>query len=270
LVEKESKPLEGRTIVITRPRSQSAEMTRLIEEMGGSTLFCPTIEVIEPRNWNAVDTAIENLESYDWVIFTSANGPRFFFHRLAEKRSDWRNAIGKAVIFAIGSATANSVEAYGLRVDIVATESRAEGAVQAIIEKVGGKHKISGLRFLIPRAKVAREVLPVELTRLGASVDAVEVYETIKPQIDLASIIDLFKEKKVDAITFTSPSTVSNFAALVGFDDLSDLLSETIVGCIGPTTTARATQFKLTDIVQPDEYNAQALVEAIAKAISEQ
>lgn len=267
MTEGDRKPLEGRTILVTRPHSQSVESTRQFEDFGASVIHCPTIEVIAPQSWDALDEAIDKVEGYDWLIFTSPNSPRFFFRRLAEKRSDWREAISKAVVFAIGTATAKSVETAGARVDIVATESRAEGAVRAIIEKAGGDGAISGLRFLIPRAKVARDILPVELSRLGAHVDAVEAYETIKPQIDKDSIISLFNENRVDAITFTSPSTISNFASLVGFDDLSKLLGDTVVGCIGPVTAEAAARFNLTKIVQPDDYNAQALVEAIAKAL---
>lgn len=262
-----TRPLKGKTILITRARAQSAEMTTRLEQLGATVIHCPTIEIVEPVSWAALDAAIEELATYDWLVFTSANGAEFFFRRLGQKRRDYASSMSKMVICAIGPATAKAIEKSEIRVDVVAEDSKAEGAVAAIIERAGGRDKIRGLRFLIPRARIAREILPVELRNLGAHVNGVEAYQTAKPDVDSDGIIRLFKEGVVDAITFTSSSTVSNFAALVGLDDLSTLLRNTLVACIGPVTAATALDYGLADIVQPDVYNATALVEAIVKAI---
>jgi uroporphyrinogen III methyltransferase/synthase len=168
------------------------------------------------------------------------------------------------VVCAIGPATAKAIENAGIHVDVIAADSKAEGALRAIIEHAGGESKIRGLRFLIPRARIAREVLPVELGRLGARVDAVETYQTVKPDTDIENIIRLLNEA---AITFTSSSTVANFAALVGAENLSSLLQNTLVACIGPVTAATALEHGLSKIVQPEVYNTRALVEAIVKEI---
>jgi uroporphyrinogen III methyltransferase/synthase len=261
-----TQPLKGKTVLITRPRTQSGEMTRYIEQLGATVIHCPTIEIAEPVSWAALDAAIEELATYDWLVFTSANGAEFFFRRLAEKRRDVAASIN-TVICAIGPATAKAIEKAGIRVDVIAEDSKAEGALATIIEHTGGEKKIRGLRFLIPRARIAREVLPVELSNLGAYVNAVEAYQTVKPDVQIDTIIRLFTEGAVDAITFTSSSTVSNFAALVGADDLSTLLQDTLVACIGPVTAATAIGHGITNVVQPDVYNATAMVEALVKAI---
>ena len=261
------KPLEGRTVVVTRPESQSGEITGLLEKLGARVIHCPTIEVVEPASWGAVDSALERLDTYDWIVFTSANGPRFFFRRLLELRRNAIDSVNKATVFAIGPATARSVEAYAVRVDVIATDSRAEGALKAIIEKAGGEQLIRGLRILMPRGRIARETLPAELTRLGAQVDDVEVYRTIKPDIESRHIVTMFEARQVDAITFTSPSTITNFISLVAAENVREFFGNTLIACIGPVTSAAAAEIGLENIIQPQVYNAQALVEAIIKSL---
>lgn len=265
--DRRTQPLKGKTIIITRPRAQSGEMTLHVERLGATVIHCPAIEIVEPVSWAALDAAIDQLTTYDWLVFTSSNGAEFFFRRLAEKLCGHGVSMNNLVICAIGPATAKAIEKAGVRVDVVAKDSKAEGALATIIEHVGGADRIRGLRFLIPRARIAREVLPDKLSRLGAYVNAVEAYQTVKPDVNTDDIARLFKEGRVDAITFTSSSTVSNFAALVGVDDLSTLLRNTVVACIGPVTASTALEHGLKDIVQPDVYNTTALVEVLVKAI---
>lgn len=262
-----AQPLKGKTIVITRPRAQSGHMTMHLEQLGATVIHCPTIEIVEPVSWAALDDAIEQLAAYDWLVFTSSNGAEFFFRRLGEKCGDYSSRMSHLSVCAIGPATAKAIAKARVRVDLIAEDSKAEGTLAAIVERAGGKNKIRGLRFLIPRARIARDVLPVELSNLGAYVNAVEAYQSVKPEADAESIIRLLKEGAVDAITFTSSSTISNFAALVAAEEVSKLLRDVLVACIGPVTAATAIDYGLTNIVQPDVYNATALVEAIVKAI---
>lgn len=271
--EEDSKPLQhefpllGKTVVVTRARAQSAEITNRLEAYGATVIHCATIELAPPSSWAALDSAIENLADYDWLVFTSANGVEFFFRRLREKRSDNDPQPTAQIICAIGPATAQALNAQGARTNVVASESRAEGALAAIIDHVGGPERVRGLNFLIPRARVAREVLPDGLRRLGARVDAVEAYQTIRPDIEPEIIRRLFKEQSIDAITFTSSSTVSNLAALVGLEDLSGLLANTIAVCIGPVTAETAEKHGVDKIVHPHEYNTDALVDSIVQSI---
>ena len=261
--------LIGKTVMVTRARAQSKEMTDMLESLGANVIHCPAIEIIEPDSWAALDRAIEKINTYDWIVFTSANGPEFFFRRLAQLRKDAARSMEQLTVCAIGPATAKAIEAAGVRVDVTATDSKAEGALQSIIEQAGGEEKMRGLRLLIPRARVAREFLPSELLKLGAEVDTAETYQTVKPDIDTEVVIRLFAEGKIDAITFTSSSTVSNFARLVGANDLSNLLRGVLIACIGPVTAQTAIEHNLQNIVQPSDYNSAALVETIVRSIAE-
>jgi uroporphyrinogen III methyltransferase/synthase len=260
-------PLLGKTVVVTRARAQSAEITARLEAFGATVLHCATIEVVPPSSWAPLDEAILRLDDYDWLVFTSTNGVEFFFRRLREKRTDNNPQLMARTICAIGPATAQALKAEGAVTNVVASESRAEGALASIIDYVGGPERVCGLNFLIPRARVAREVLPDGLRRLGARVDAVEAYQTIMPDVEPETIRQLFKEQSIDAITFTSSSTVSNLAALVGLEDLSGLLANTVAVCIGPVTAETAEKYGVARIVHPHEYNSEALVDSIVKSI---
>lgn len=260
-------PLRGRTILVTRPRAQSEEITARLERLGASVIHLPTIEVLPPSSWALLDASIDRINEYDWVVFTSANGARFFFSRLTEIRSYGVESLRTLRVCAIGPATARAVEAAGAVVDVVASDSKAEGALEAIIEHVGGDLNVGGLRFLIPRAQRAREIIPDGLRRLGALVDAVEAYQTVKPDIQPEQIHRLFRDNSIDVITFTSSSTVSNFGQLTGVTDLSDLLATTLVACIGPVTAETAASYGLSRIIQPRRYTAAELVESIVESI---
>jgi uroporphyrinogen III methyltransferase/synthase len=260
-------PLLGKTVMVTRARAQSAEITTQLEALGANVIHCPTIEVAPPASWAPLDDAIQRLAEYDWVVFTSANGVEFFFDRLRDKGSDGIAALTGHSICAIGPATAGALEAEGTVTTLVASDSRAEGALAAIIDCAGGPQQIRGLSFLIPRARVARDILPDGLRNLGARVDTVETYQTIKPSVEPDSVLRLFTENSIDAITFTSSSTVSNLSAMVGLEDLSGLLANTVAVCIGPITAKTAEGHRIEKIVHPSVYNTEALVDSIVRSI---
>lgn len=259
-------PLNGRTIMVTRPKSQSEEFGSKLEALGAKVIYFPTIEIVEPDSWQQLDNALRKLDEYDWIIFTSANGAKFFFERRIQLHIIHDSLPGRSVC-AIGRATARSIEEFGVAVTITAAESTAEGVLKEFVSHIGGERSIQGLRVLIPRARIARELLPDGLRRLGATVDAVETYQNIKPKILPEDLARIFREGSIDVITFTSPSTLSNFAELAGTKDLSQLLAGTLVACIGPTTSRAAESFGLTRPIQPNVHNASALVDAIVTAI---
>lgn len=263
------KRLEGRTIVVTRQKHQAADLAAILENAGARVVYFPTIEVVPPESWSALDNAIKQVASYDWIVLTSANGVEFFSRRVRELGLEI-SVLSSAITCAIGPATAAALESAGARVDVRATDSRAEGVLEAIVSQAGSGDNLKGLRFLIPRAHVARELLPAELRRLGAIVDAVDAYQTIKPDVDPKLIKSLLAQHQLDAVTFTSPSTVEHFAELVGGSDLAGLLRGVLIACIGPVTAAAAKRSGLELIVQPESQNGEALAKAIIDALGSQ
>lgn len=251
----DTKPLFGRTIVVTRPRRQASPFVDSLEHHGAQVLQLPTIETVPVASYARLDAALRKLPIYDWVLFTSVNGVRFFFDRLHDQQHDIRSLAGVRIA-TIGPETARAVEALHLRVDAVPDEYRAE----ALIPVLG---KVTGQRILLPRATEAREILPQELQASGAQVDEIAVYETIRPQTETVKLRSLLTSKQVDLITFTSSSTVRNFVAVFPNENISSLLGNTAVGCIGPITADTAREYGLQVAVQPKQYTIPAFTEAI-------
>ena len=258
-------PLDRKTVLVTRPAAQSSEITRKLEELGATVLHCPTIEIASPVSWDDIDRAIRAVDSYDWLVFTSANGANSFFSRFAKLREQAFRKPASQFICAIGPATARAIESAGARVDLLVKDSRAEGILREIVERLGSEHAIRGLSFLIPCARYTRDFLPVELRRFGARVDAVEAYQTVKPTVDIGSLFQLYQ---ISAITFTSPSTVSNFAKLIEADLLDVLRRDMLACCIGPVTAAAAAEQGFKRIVQAESTSSNALAKAIATSLN--
>ncbi|MFH1489915.1 MAG: uroporphyrinogen-III C-methyltransferase, partial [Pseudomonadota bacterium] len=172
----EGMPLFGRRIVVTRAREQSSGFLARLAELGAECIEFPTIETVPPEDWEPLDEAIRSLENYHWLLFTSVNGVKAFFRRLDFLGRDVRDLKGLK-LGAIGPRTAEALREKGLRPDLVPDEYRAEAVVSAFKRESAG-----GLRILLPRAAQAREVLPEELAKMGASVDVVAAYRTVKPK----------------------------------------------------------------------------------------
>jgi len=230
----ENRPLMGKKIVVTRAREQASDLTRLLSDLGAECLECPTIEIHPPDDLKPIDMAIKNLSSYDWLIFTSVNGVKFFFERLFAKGMDVR-ALHNLQTASIGPATAKKLLGFGLNSDIIPETYRAESIVEAF-----GKKEISGKKILLPRAKEARPILPVELGKMGAVVDEVTAYCTKKVPVSANLLLKKLQEKKIDLITFTSSSTVKNFRELLPSENLKTLMSGVTIASIGPITEETA------------------------------
>lgn len=254
----ERKPLFGRRIVVTRPRAQAGEFAELLEAWGAEVVPFPTIETIPPSSLAPLDAAIRRAGEFDWVVFTSANGVRVFFARIQALDADVRDW-HRARFAAIGPQTAKALQAYGVRVETVADEFRAEGVVAALA-RIG----IRGKRILLPRAAAAREILPVQLGELGATVEEVATYVTVIPQAHLIELKELLLQAEADLVTFTSSNTVHNFVA--AFDgDVEAVLAHAAVGCIGPVTAETAGQYGMRVAIQPSSYTVPAFADAIVR-----
>jgi uroporphyrinogen III methyltransferase/synthase len=256
----ETKPLFGKRIVLTRPREQAREFSQLLAAYGAEPVEVPTIQIVPPTTWQEIDDAVTRLTTYQWLIFTSVNGVRPFMERLHSAGKDAR-ALANIRLCAIGPRTAQELETHGLTADIVPAEFQAEGIIAALAD-VG----IRGNRILIPRAEVAREILPEQLRELGAVVDVIPVYRTIAPAVDVASLTQQFHDRRMEVVTFTSSSTVRNFVEVFGGRDaVLPLLAGVVVACIGPITAGTAKEYGLTVAVMPEENTVPALGDAIVR-----
>jgi uroporphyrinogen III methyltransferase/synthase len=251
----EQKPLFGRGIVITRPEKQADDLARLLINEGANPIHFPTIKIVPPPDWSDLDAAIKNLEDYNWLIFTSANGVAFFFERLFAKNKDIRDLKG-VKICCIGPATAKQVESKGIRVDLVPKKFISEG----ILESFSGMN-LRGKKILIARAAKARDVLPARLKKSGAKVDVVTAYETINSGKKKNDLETLFKENQVDVITFTSSSTVNNFVKIMGRN--FSLPKGVKIACIGPVTEAAAARAGFSVDIHQEEYTMEGLVQTL-------
>jgi uroporphyrinogen III methyltransferase / synthase len=258
------KPLEGRTVMITRARGQAAEFAADLEAYGARVVACPTIEIAPPASYAQLDEAIENLFGYDWLVLTSANAVEHFLARLDAAGKDV-GELDSLRVCAIGEATAARLVEAHVHVDVIPEKSRAEGVFESLEAYLGGREQFENLNFLLPRAAVARDFLPRALEAAGARCDVVEAYRTVRPETtDRARAEALLVGGGVDCITFTSSSTVHNFAQLFDTRDLGPLLSGVRVACIGAVTAATAAEYGLRADVVPAESNAHALALAVA------
>lgn len=259
----ETKPLFGKRILVTRALEQAGDFSRLLERNGAETVIFPTIKTVPPESFGPLDKAIKKLPAYNWAIFTSVNGVKYFFDRLYKLDKDLRELKG-VNICAIGPRTEEAVRALGIKVDLTPKEYRAEAIIEAL-----GKKGIKGKRFLLARAAVAREILPMEIRRLGGKIDVVPAYKTIKPKKEAAGIKKLFQDGGIDVVTFTSSSTVTNFASIFKRSELPGLLKSAKVACIGPITAQTAGKYGLKADIMPKDYTIPALTEAMARYFSD-
>ncbi len=255
-------PLSGKRIVITRTRAQSEPLAGPLEALGATVISVPTIEIRDPDSWATLDNALSRLSEFDYLLMTSVNGVEKLLERLT--------ATGRTVadleplqVGAIGPATAAVLQAAGIRVDLLPTSYRAEGLLEALRGL-----DVTGKSFLIPRAKVARDVVPRVLTDRGAHVEVVEAYQTVLPSfesgVESAALRNAL-DPPPDLVTFTSSSTALNFARLLESGTAETLLEPGNVraACIGPITSDTARSLGFHVALEAAEYTIPGLLAAI-------
>jgi len=268
----EKKPLFGQRILVTREHSGGFER---LEELGAEIIEFPTIEIIPLESWEDVDKSIDKIGSYSWLIFTSANAVRFFFHRLFERDKDIRDLKGLKIC-AVGEKTASEINKYGIRVDLVPEEFNAEGLIEAFIKDGRGQGSgvrdkknsglLKGVRFLLPRAETAREILPEKIRELGGEIDVVTVYRAIKPEVHGKRLKRFLKEGKITIATFTSAATFNNFCAIID-EGLRELLHDVAIAVIGPVTAKAVEKAGLKVDIMPQKATIEAMAEEIIEWI---
>jgi len=253
--------LKGATVVVTRAVEQAGGLSEKLREAGAKVIEFPTIATVPPEDLGPLDRAIDGLDGFDYAIFTSVNALRYFVGRMSEKGLD-AGRLSSIPIVVVGPKTAEMLSEYGLRPAIVPKEYVAEG-VMAELERL----ELEGKRFLFPRAEVAREVIPDRLRELGAEVDVVTAYRTVRPDVGREEVEKIFGGGGIDAITFTSSSTVSNFVKIVG-EGYKGYLRGAAVACIGPVTKQTCEELGIDVSVMPDEYTVDALFDALVQHVN--
>ncbi len=259
------KPLSGCRVLVSRARRQAGALSTKLKNMGCEVIESPFIEIRKPSSYKPLDTALKNLANYDWLILTSVNGVEAMFARMAKRKVN-KAALVHLKIAAIGPATTASIEKHGLAVTATPKEYVAESVVNLLQTRVKGK------RVLLVRAKVARDVIPRELRKAGATVNVVEAYETVAPKSSERRLRAVLKSKrKPHAITFTSSSTVKNFVGLLGLRSARAALKKPASNhgvhsaSIGPVTSATLREFGLPVDIEAKSFDIPGLVSAIVE-----
>ncbi len=259
----EQKPLLGKGVVVTRAREQASELADKLQELGACCIQYPTIEIQPLDDYQQVEEAILALQRYDWLVFTSVNGVKYFWKQLELIGLDSRILAGCEVA-AIGPATAAALKQRGINADFVPPKYVAESVVKGLLER-----GIQGKNVLIPRAKEAREVLPDELGKAGCQVDVLPVYETVLARHAEDDLRTRLEAGEVHCITFASSSTVENFFQLLSPETFRTYSPQPKLACIGPVTVKTLERFGFKADIQPEDFTIPALVQAVSDALGE-
>lgn len=261
------RPLFGLRIVVTRARAQAAELVNCLKDLGADPIEVPTIQTLPPVDPTPLDDVCTRLESFDWVVLTSANAVSYFMSHLLAGSGDVRN-LKDVKLCAVGPATAESLSKYGLKIDLIPDEYHNEGVILALRKG----WNLKGSRILLPRADLAGDELPTKLRNSSAEVTTVTAYRTAEVSFTASGTPDidrLFHKRQVDIVTFTSGSSVRNFAKAIGPDQAVELLNHVAVACIGPATAKAANDLGITTNIMPADYTIPALIRAIVEHVVE-
>jgi len=262
----DERPLFGRRIVVTRSREQAGDLIEMLEERGAEAILAPTIQIAPPEDLGALDRACLEAGTFDWIVFTSANAVDQLMSRLLAI-GDVRDLKGVRIC-TVGPSTASRLSRYGIRVDLTPEEYRAD----AVADALRARGRLTGKRFLLPHADIAREQLTDELRASGAEVVEVAAYRTVLGAADRDGDHDVYRmllDRQIAAVTFTSASSVRNFSTIFGPEQAADLLRTTVVACIGPVTAEAAQQLDIETTVMPNRYTIPDLVDALVEHFSE-
>ena len=252
--------LQGRRIVVTRAREQAGELVRALEDQGAEALVAPVICIQPLENLGTLRAALTGLSAYRWVVFTSQNAVQIVLDRLVAWGLTTR-VFAATRLAAIGSATAEVLRKRGLSPALVPEEFVAESLVDALIEASGGS--LVGARVLVPSAQDAREALAEGLRRHGATVEAIPVYRTVPVQDDFEDLISAIIARRIDAVTFTSSSTVRSFVDLVGPETATS--GRFVTATIGPITAGTARELGLRDVIEAEPHTVPGLGESLVR-----
>ncbi|HWW01496.1 MAG TPA: uroporphyrinogen-III C-methyltransferase [Candidatus Acidoferrum sp.] len=257
----ERRPLFGQRVVVTRTRDQAGQLSHRLTELGAEVLEVPTIKLEPPTQREPLVDALLELNSYDWLVFTSANGVTTFFDYFFRQFHDMRD-IGGARIAAVGPATARKLKELHLQVDLMPDEALAASIAEAFAEY----ESIENLKICLLRAEVANPELPAALEAMGAIVDDIACYRTVPETEDVSGVAANLLERGADWVTFTSGSTVEHFHARFDLPALVKEFPQMKLASIGPETSRALAALDLKPALEARQHTSDGLVEALVKA----
>jgi uroporphyrinogen-III synthase len=252
--------LSGRRIVVTRAREQAGDLVRALETLGAEAVLAPVIRIQPLEQLGALRAALTGLSAYRWVVFTSQNAVQIVLDRMVAWGLTPR-VFASTSIATIGTATADALRQRGLIPALVPDEFVAEALAEALVEHSGGS--LVGARVLVPSAEDARDALAAGLRQHGATVETIPVYRTVPVQADFGELVSDIIARRVDAVTFTSSSTVRSFVDLVGSETATS--GRFVAATIGPITAATARELGLRDIIEAEPHTVPGLVESLRR-----
>lgn len=262
----EKRPLFGKRMIITRTREQASELMAGLEEFGANCVEYSTINIEPVESYDVLDSELERINEYHWILFTSLNGVKYFFQRLHELGMDARDLKGPDIAV-VGKATADYLLNFGINADLIPSVFTGEGLAESLLDQ-----GVEGRNILIPRAQQAREILPETLRGAGAQVTVTPVYRNVPPQGRKDALRSELESGEVDVVTFTSSSTVRNFLTMVdaeNLEELKQLLEGVKIAAIGPITAKTVTDNGLTVDIQPEEYTITAMIHEVVAYFTE-
>lgn len=259
----ERRPLFGQTVLVTRTRQQASELGDALGRLGATVLEAPTIELAPPEDWSEIDAALRKLAEYDSIVFTSANGVRAAWGRLREMKLDAR-AFGGLHVAAIGPSTADALAEIGIVPDVIPEKFVGEELAVALRQAFGGTgaEPLSGKRFLLLRADIARPVLREELRKAGAQVDDLPIYRTLRPAGLPEDVVTALRTGQVEWVTFTSASTANNLHDMLP-EDLHGVVAGIKKLSIGPITTAAMEKLGWKPTLEAPQHDIRGMVAAM-------
>ena len=259
----DARPLFGKRVLVTRPREQAADLVERLESMGAEAIEAPMIRILPPEDDGPMDEVCARVGEFDWIVFSSANAVDAFLDRLLAGPWDLR-ALGGVKLCVVGPATSERLVRRGLKVDLTPSEFSAEAVVRTMADAT----RLAGAKVLLPHADIGRELIAEQLRKQGADVTEVLAYRTVAIEPERDGEPDVYRmllERRIDVVTFTSPSAVRSFVRVLGAEPAADLLRATVVASIGPVTAEAAAQCQIESAVVPASSTVPALVEAIVR-----
>ncbi|WP_183183674.1 uroporphyrinogen-III synthase [Anoxybacteroides voinovskiense] len=244
-------PLAGKTVLVTRGKEQAGAFSEQLKKAGAIPIEIPLISVSAVTETGEIENCVRDLFRYDWLVFTSANGVRFFFSFVCDHTPLPNVAV-------VGQKTATALEKRGITPSVVPDEFVAEGLAEAMKSLVKPNDRV-----LLVKGNLARPTLKEALVQLGADVTDLVVYETKMNESGKAQLLDLLKKNAIDVLTFTSPSTVESFMNVMNEIEWEPLLAHCVIACIGPVTKQAAEKVGLMVHICPEQYTIDGMIKAM-------